>query len=530
MIVRLPKSQTPVLLALAFGALAALACSNSSSKAPIDNDGDREAELGEQLFENDSEAAETEYEAEADAESERESLAENEAEEAEPEAEEETPPDLGLDAYGGANNYKTRATGFFRVEQVNGRYWLITPDGHPFFSNGLVHVTMDGTPTKDNVFHYRDYCQTKYGTREAWADAQVTRLHDWGFNTIGAWSDHDLFRTRVPYTVLADLGGNAIGADGPSDVFAPEFEAGVRTILSGATGGRADDPYLIGYFTDNELHWGPDIVKGKHLFDEYMAKSIAASPGKQRFMQFLKERYVTVQALKRDFETPATTWDELGRLTTLSSQKTAGAYNVRAAWSGEVARAYFSTSNAILRELDPNHLNLGVRFVSQLVPRSVITVAGQYVDVMSVNFYDLSGHMAQNMTQMDPDYLPVDEDLLAHFEASGRPILISEWGFRAADSGLPNSYPPEWFYPTLATQKERADAYETKMRRVLSRSWIVGAHWFEYSDEPPEGRFDGEDNNFGFVSEKDEPYLPMIERSALVAKDLYKTVPYSPLR
>ena len=56
----------------------------------------------------------------------------------------------------------------------------------------------------------------------------------------------------------------------------------------------------------------------------------------------------------------------------------------------------------------------------------------------------------------------------------------------------------------------------------------MGAHWFEYIDEPPEGRFDGEDNNFGFLSEKDEPYAPLVERSALVAKDIYKSIPYNP--
>ena len=514
------RQTVPLLLILLLCAWLGAACANSTSQAKPDTDGDAEAEP--ELTEREGEAA---IEGEAE---EGESESAEEESEAEEEAEEEAPPDLGLDEFGGTKNHQTRATGFFRVEQIEERYWLITPAGHPFFSNGLVHITMDGTPTKDGVFHYRDLCQEKYKSGEAWATAQTTRLGEWGFNTIGAWSAHDLFRTRVPYTVIADLNGNAIGADGPTDVFTEDFAANVRNVLGAATAGRADDPYLIGYYTDNELHWGPDIIKGKHLFDEYMAKSLAASPGKQRLLQFLKDRYVTIQALKRDFDTKVTSWDELGASTGLDSRLTAGAYAVRSAWSGEVARAYFSISNAVLRELDPNHLNLGVRFVSQLVPRAVITVAGQYVDVMSINFYDLSGNMARNMTHMDSDYLSVDDYLRAHYEAGGRPLLISEWGYRAADSGLPNSYPPDWFYPTLATQNQRADAYEAKMREVLARPWFVGAHWFEYIDEPPEGRFDGEDNNFGFLSEKDEPYAPLVERSALVAKDIYKSIPYNP--
>jgi agarase len=35
---------------------------------------------------------------------------------------------------------------------------------------------------------------------------------------------------------------------------------------------------------------------------------------------------------------------------------------------------------------------------------------------------------------------------------------------------------------------------------------VVGDHWFEWADQPPGGRFDGEDNNFGLVSNADEAY------------------------
>ena len=44
------------------------------------------------------------------------------------------------------------------------------------------------------------------------------------------------------------------------------------------------------------------------------------------------------------------------------------------------------------------------------------------------------------------------------YAIAGKPILVTEWGYRADDAGLPNSWPP--VYPTLADQDERADAYE----------------------------------------------------------------------
>jgi agarase len=109
-------------------------------------------------------------------------------------------------------------------------------------------------------------------------------------------------------------------------------------------------------------------------------------------------------------------------------------------------------------------------------------------------------------------------DLLAAYaEATGLPILITEFSFRALDSGLPNSYPP--IYPKLATQTQRADRFEAYAREAYARPWIVGHHWFEYVDEPPGGRFDGENSNFGLVSSADVPWSELTNRMTAVHAD-----------
>ena len=38
--------------------------------------------------------------------------------------------------YGGSLQYKTSGTGFFRVEQIDGKWWFVDPDGHLFLSLG----------------------------------------------------------------------------------------------------------------------------------------------------------------------------------------------------------------------------------------------------------------------------------------------------------------------------------------------------------------------------------------------------------
>ena len=58
----------------------------------------------------------------------------------------------------------------------------------------------------------------------------------------------------------------------------------------------------------------------------------------------------------------------------------------------------------------------------------------------------------------------------------------------------------------MPTQAERAAAYRRYAAVALSQPGIVGLHWFEHADQPAEGRFDGENSNFGIVSINDEIY------------------------
>ena len=58
----------------------------------------------------------------------------------------------------------------------------------------------------------------------------------------------------------------------------------------------------------------------------------------------------------------------------------------------------------------------------------------------------------------------------------------------------------------MATQTERAQAFEGYVVTALSKPNVVGYHWFEHADEPAQGRFDGEDSNFGTVTIEDQVY------------------------
>lgn len=57
---------------------------------------------------------------------------------------------------------KLEATGFFRTEKVNGKWWMVDPEGYLFFSNGLANVrmanltTMTGSDFRNDSVRYID--------------------------------------------------------------------------------------------------------------------------------------------------------------------------------------------------------------------------------------------------------------------------------------------------------------------------------------------------------------------------------------
>ncbi len=50
---------------------------------------------------------------------------------------------------------KLEATGFFRAEKVDGKWWMVDPDGYLFFSNGIANIRMANTTTVTGV-DYKD--------------------------------------------------------------------------------------------------------------------------------------------------------------------------------------------------------------------------------------------------------------------------------------------------------------------------------------------------------------------------------------
>lgn len=423
--------------------------------------------------------------------------------------------------WGGIVAERVRASGYFRVEQIDGLWWFVDPDGGLFLSKGVDAVNFDHDCIQNtNRFPYREACQKKYGSREAWRVAAAQRLRSWGFNSLGAWSDDKVANAgSAPLAVAAivDIAASFCSQQQgwPSgDPFHPDFEIFARKRARDVCGPHRSNASFIGWFTDNELRWAPDWRGHDELLTLFLNEK-AASPGREAAVNMLRNRYGSFREFKSIWQVAGGSWHELAtmrvteppfirqrlyvegvevdRLTT--DARRARYFADCDAFAGALADRYFDVTVAAIKEADPNHLVLGCRF-AYVPQQSVIEAAGRHLDAISFNCYD-------------DDATPSIEA----YARSGRPCLIGEFSFRGDDSGLPNTIGAG---PHVASQGERARSFDRYVSTGLKHPTLIGYHWFLHADQPAEGRFDGENSNYGTVTIDDRVYEELTRTMAAI--------------
>jgi hypothetical protein len=380
--------------------------------------------------------------------------------------------------YGGFRNTTAKATGFFRVEQMDGRWWLVCPDGHLFYSTGLNGVGFaSGTRIqgRENLFatfppanlspqarggrsfggsFYTWNLQRRFGDdwRPKWAEFTTQRLAAWGFNTMHNWGVPRQRQTepRVPYAAMLRGWQTGRSIMGMPDVYAEDFARRVDESAASQLAPLHHDPYMLGYFIGNEPPW-----PGR---ESQLCDSILAGEPNE-IQKRLKAHLAEGDTRRRRKEF------------------------VLAAF-----QHYLDTINAAVRRHDTNHLNLGIRFGGN--PDEDVMQAARGFDVFSVNIYSY----APSRAAFDRMYALVE-----------RPILIGEFHIGANNRGLSSGL------VQAANQEERAVAYRYYVEQCAAHPALVGTHWFQWLDQPATGRNDGENYNIGFIDVTDQPYAEMVE-------------------
>lgn len=386
-------------------------------------------------------------------------------------------------------------TGFFHAEQQDGRWWLVDPEGERFISLGVNHLIYQGDARRGGGNPYGETVASKYGSEDAWAQATVERLKGWNFNTVGSFSQPAVWGRGLAYTPYLNIGGIAEPNHWMTgrfpNVFAPRFREVAAEQAEKLCAPRKDDPDVLGYFSDNELHWAPDWRRTLPVLDEWMTFA-KGTPGKREMVDLLRAKYHDDLAwFNQVWGCELDSWEQLedgDGLKIAGRQRGSTVEADRDAFLRLVAEKYFSICAAAIKKADPNHMILGARWAGYInVP--VIKACRDHVDVLSFQTYE---------------WAPPYDTLDTIYRLTDRPIMITEFSFKAMDSGHPNTWGGG---RPVATQADRLAGYERYFRGTLALPYMVGLHWFQYTDQPFEGRaLDGENCNYGLVKLDDSPW------------------------
>ncbi|MFK8332456.1 beta-galactosidase [Pseudomonas sp. BJa5] len=475
---------------------------------------------------------------------------------------------LKRDKFGGlSNGLQFEAKGFFRTEKHDGRWYLVTPEGHPFYSLGVNAVTPEGGRTyvagRESMFtalpqageplaqfygegnnndgngsangrnfnqgRWFDFyaanlershgkpctstaatdttaavpCPAPAFDPQRWRGHTLDRLQAWGFNTLGNWSEPALGKTdRVAYTlplsIVGDYTSISTGMDWwgrMPDPFDPRFAMATERAVAIATRDHRDDPWLIGYFADNELAWAApgNDPKARYALAYGTLRLTTDVPAKRAFLKQLRDKYRNQAGLSKAWGIDLAAWELMEDPGFEPPQPSPEHPEIEADFKyfqKVFAETYFKTISDALKWHAPNHLLLGGRYAVS-TPEAVQACA-EFCDVLSFNFYTPKPQDGYDFSQLN---------------ALDKPVLVSEFQFGSRDRG------PFWPGPMeVAKEEARGPAYAAFLKAALAEPSIVGVHWFQYLDQPASGRLlDGENGHFGLVGITDVPFQGFVD-------------------
>lgn len=407
--------------------------------------------------------------------------------------------DYPVDIYGGLVDESRRreATGFFRTEMVGDRHWLFDPLGYPFVLRGLSALTYSYQGSDNQAEAMR---QT-YGCAEVWADKTTRHLmDDIGFvagtaiapelrNVENRIAEQQTITFMSQYGrekhVNASVGGSTVFSENNTmPVFDPDFVTFSEKRAEMALNYK-DDPYLIGFTTDNELPMQQSMLLGYLTIDPY---------------------------LSANYYSYAVAWTFLVRRT---GKKNPNEKDITPElleeFRGFVWARYFKVVCAAMRRVDDKHMLMGTRFLHPVKNADwVLRVAGKYLDCMTINWYMC----------WEPDAA----DMLNIQRKSHLPFVVTEFYAKAGDSEghLGNTAGAGWY---VQTQEDRGAFYQNFTLRMLECKAAVGWYWFQYIDNDPDAN--GKDSsNKGIFSSFQNMYQDLADAMIELNKNVYGLIAY----
>ncbi len=391
-------------------------------------------------------------------------------------------------------------TGYWKVEKRAGVHWLVSPAGERMVYTSVQCVgpkhgsRVPGAPTYDGI-------ASNGGSLMKWVDETESRLKSWGLKGLGAWN-HKLWRYReTPFTECLNIFKSMHVKGGLKPVYDADWAATVEKNIKPHIESMRDCPSLVGWFLDNEIPWRLEWIRF------YFDGRKATDPNRREVLRFLKSRHRTIGKLNLAWGTKLKSWAALSSSAKLPASPDAIGPDARA-FIGRVAKRFFAVTCALVRKYDRHRPILGVRYAG--FPTSCMeVVAAQrgHTDVVSVNLYIQEGVFPEAICR-------------EAYRLTGQPIWVTEFAWHAPFDNRSGDRNTIGFGSRVYRQAARAKGYRQFVSQGASLPFVIGFDWFQWCDESPMGRSDGEDVNFGLVDIRNKPYELLVGAMARTNRSL----------
>jgi len=475
--------------------------------------------------------------------------------------------------YGGWKNGPTlKATGFFRVEKVRGKWWLVDPDGKLFFSHGIANVVPSyqplwkvpppahsiGQTTIENRQHWfkglpaleaefgwcvgNNYTQRKtgyypegsiwhcfdfpgannsrkYGGQGDWAENFAANTHSrfrsWGMNTLGFYTSPAIkAKKKTPYVAfiwMHHLVSFVWAKNAKGETVGHTYDAWEKD-FAGMLNMHCTQEF--GPLKDDPWCIGV-ILDADHmggpvmnLGDDEIALGIGAIMMPPAEGANPNHKKVFVEDLKAKYG---------------AVEKLNATWGTKfASWDELLNNRY-----ALPQGLDLSKAHDDLATIQLKIQEAYFKAVRECLKQTVPNHLYLgyiSSYQTQSSIKAAAKYCDVVSYRLNWPSPAGLklpagidvPVMAVEFGFSALDRGL--------LAGTLPDQAARAAAYRNYVLGALKHPQFVGCHWAQYRDDPASGQAATEGNyNIGFVDLADTPYAEMVRAAREVGKTMYRT-------
>jgi hypothetical protein len=272
----------------------------------------------------------------------------------------------------------------------------------------------------------------RWGSTAKWVNASTSRMHSWGFNTVGCWSSPLFTEPQLqsktllyayPLDMLVTPYEHRFDAAMPVDIWSRAFAKRCDTIAATEAAPRRGDPFLLGYWTDNEVHWSVALHPADDLLSSTLLRlSTTTSSSLANVTQWLRERYnQSLPELNSQWKTNLSSWEQLPLAIPFPQSAARSADGLAFAecvlrglpaifralthfapeygsikiahlsylrpWGRYYSTVYHTIAAAAIRKHDPNHLIIGSRYVGieSRTVQAVIKGASASVDIVDVH-------------------------------------------------------------------------------------------------------------------------------------------------